>query len=158
MSTGKIIAENMNNVITKLGSNTGLFSYPNAIFFLFPLTSDLPHIQLNRPPPRPMLLRPLPEKAKKFGGNPIKTSVSFSQNYRRYCLSEFSLYDGDHFITFNIVDINTDKNEITVTVSSDGKISVCTFDLKCKDGLLYFEYGVMYQMIVVDDFEHIEGD
>jgi major membrane immunogen (membrane-anchored lipoprotein) len=86
----------------------------------------------------------------------MKTEVS--QNYRKYYLSEFSLYDGDHFITFNIVDINTDKNEITVAISNEGKISVCTFDLKSDGKRLYFEYGVMCEKIAVDGFEHIKGD
>ena len=77
---------------------------------------------------------------------------------RRYYLSEFSLYDGDRFVTFNIVDINTDKNEITVAVTNEGRISVCTFDLMSNDKGLYFEYGPSYQKIAVDDFEQIEED
>lgn len=76
--------------------------------------------------------------------------------HRRYYLSEFSFYDGDHFVTFNIVDINTDKNEISVAITDEGKISVCTFDL-CRDCKgLYFEYGVTYKKIAVDDFAQIE--
>ena len=77
---------------------------------------------------------------------------------RRYYLSEFSLYDGDRFVTFNIVDINTDKNEITVAVTNEGRISVCTFDLMSEDKGSYFEYGVTYQKIAVDDFEQIEEE
>jgi|GEM_PF-572860 len=79
-----------------------------------------------------------------------------SQNNRRYYLSEFSLYDGDHFVTFNIVDIATDK--ITVAITNEGKISVCAFDLKTNDKGLYFEYGVYSEKIAVDAFEQIEED
>ena len=86
----------------------------------------------------------------------MKTEVSSSQN-RRYYLSEFSLYDGDHFVTFNIVDINAVKNEITVAVSNQGKISVCTFDLKLDGERLYFEYGVTSEKIAIDDFDAVEG-
>ena len=88
----------------------------------------------------------------------MKTNVSTSQNPRKYYLSEFSLYDGDHFITFNIIDINTDKNVITVAITSEGGISVREFDLKSKDGLLYFEYGVMCEKIAVDDFDQIDEE
>jgi len=44
----------------------------------------------------------------------MKATVSQTQDYRRYYLSEFELFGGDHYITFNIVDANTDSNEITV--------------------------------------------
>ena len=77
---------------------------------------------------------------------------------RRYYLSEFSLYDCDRFITFNIVDVNTVKNEITVAVSDEGRISVCCFDLKEDGGRLFFEYGFMCEKIAIDAFEHIEED
>ena len=86
----------------------------------------------------------------------MKQNVSQSQN-RRYYMSEFSLYDGDHFVTFNIVDVNTVKNEITVAVSNEGKISLCTYDLRRSDKGLYFEYGVTYEKIAVDDFEDVDG-
>ena len=86
----------------------------------------------------------------------MKTEVSNSLN-KKYYLSEFSLYDGDHFVTFNIVDVNTVKNEITVAVSNQGKISLCTYDLRRNDKGLYFEYGVTSDKIAVDDFEEVEG-
>lgn len=71
---------------------------------------------------------------------------------KKYYLSEFSLYDGERFVTFNIIDIDTVKSEITVAVTNDGGISVCTFDLITKDGLMYFEYGVEFTPISVSDF------
>ena len=78
---------------------------------------------------------------------------------RKLYLSEFSLYDGENFVTFNIVDIDTVKHEITVAVSDAGRVSVCTFDLKSdKDECLFFEYGVMCEKIAVDDFEHVEEE
>jgi len=75
---------------------------------------------------------------------------------RKYYLSEFSLFDGERHITFNIVNIDTVREEITVAVTNEGKLSVCSFPLYA-DSLdcLYFEYGVMCDRIAVDDFEHI---
>ncbi len=33
---------------------------------------------------------------------------------KQYQLSEFNFYDGEAFITFNLIDINFEKKEITV--------------------------------------------
>jgi len=76
--------------------------------------------------------------------------------HKKYYLSEFQLYDGDHLITMNIVDINTEKQEITVAITDEGKISVHSFDLKSNNGCLFFEYGIMHEQIAVDDFEQVE--
>ena len=75
---------------------------------------------------------------------------------KKYYLSEFSYFDGDHNITFNIVDIDTGKKEITVAITNQGKISVRTFDLKVDEVNFYFEYGVMNEKIAVEDFENVE--
>ena len=81
-----------------------------------------------------------------------------SQNeFRKYYLSEFELYDGEAFITFNIVSINTEKREIVVAVTDRGKISVINYDLLTdKNGDMYFEYGCMLEKVNIDDFEGAE--
>ena len=72
---------------------------------------------------------------------------------RKYYLSEFELYDGEAFITFNIVSIDTEKREIVVAVTDRGKISVFTYNLFTdKNGKLYFEYGCMFEKVNIDDF------
>ena len=72
-------------------------------------------------------------------------------------LNEFQFFNGEYDITFNIVDINTEKMIIKVAVSNLGKISVIEYDLKSdKDNNLYFEYGCQFDKISIDDFEHIE--
>ena len=77
-----------------------------------------------------------------------------SMEFKKYYLSEFQLYDGGVFITFNIVSIDTNKNEITVAISNRGRISVETYDiLTDSNGFLYFEYGIDYEKINIDDFE-----
>ena len=80
--------------------------------------------------------------------------IEKSMEFKKYYLSEFQLHDGEVFITFNIVAINTDKNEITVAISNRGRISVTTYDLLTdSNGFLYFEYGIDYEKINIDDFE-----
>lgn len=84
----------------------------------------------------------------------MKKKVQRKSEIRKYYLSEFQLYDGEAFVTFNIVAIDTSKNEITVAVSNRGGISVTTYDLLTdNNGSLYFEYGVDYEKIRIDDFE-----
>ena len=80
--------------------------------------------------------------------------IEKSMEFRKYYLSEFQLYDGEVYVTFNIVAIDTNKNEITVAISNRGRISVTTYDLLTdNNGYLYFEYGVDYEKIRIDDFE-----
>ena len=84
----------------------------------------------------------------------MKKKVQRKSEIRKYYLSEFQLYDGEAFVTFNIVAIDISKNEITVAVSNRGRISVTTYDLLTdNNGSLYFEYGVDYEKIRIDDFE-----
>ena len=83
--------------------------------------------------------------------------IEKSMEFRKYYLSEFQLHDGEVFITFNIVAIDTSKNEITVAVSNRGRISVTTYDLLTdSNGFLYFEYGIDYEKINIDDFEGVK--
>ena len=80
--------------------------------------------------------------------------VSSLTEFRKSYLSEFELYDGEAFITFNIVGIDLDKKEIQVAVTDRGRISVVTYDLMTdKHDRLYFEYGVMYERLYPDEFE-----
>ena len=76
-------------------------------------------------------------------------------DYRAYYLREFQLYDGEVDITFNIVAIDTIKEEITVAVSNRGRISVLTYDLLKNDKGYYFEYGIYYDKININDFEEV---
>lgn len=84
----------------------------------------------------------------------MKTKASNFTEFRKYYLSEFELYDGEAFITFNIVGIDLDRNEVQVAVTDRGRISVVTYDLLTdKNGRLYFEYGVMFERVYLDEFE-----
>ena len=89
----------------------------------------------------------------------MKHDVSRTNEVRKYYLSEFELYDGEEFITFNIVHIDTEKKEIQVAVTDRGKISLITYDLFTdNDGKLYFEYGPTYERVKVDDFEEVDNE
>lgn len=69
-------------------------------------------------------------------------------------LKEFQFFNGEYDVTFNIVDINTDKMVITLAVTNLGKISVIEYDLlRDKENNLYFQYGCEHSKIDIDDFE-----
>ena len=75
---------------------------------------------------------------------------------KNYYLKEFSLFDGEYDVTFNILDVNTDKMTITVAITRAGKISVIEYDLKRdREQNLYFQYGVENTQVNVNDFETI---
>ena len=82
----------------------------------------------------------------------MKEKVTTQENERKFYLSEFSYFDGEFDVTFNIVDVNFDRQ--TVTITRAGRISQDTFDLlRDKEGKLYFEYGLFYEnKIALDDF------
>ncbi len=75
---------------------------------------------------------------------------------KKYYLSEFKLFDGEEFVTFNIVDINTERKEITVAVTDRGKISVITYELLSDGDRYYFEYGVYEEQLDIDEFDSLE--
>lgn len=86
----------------------------------------------------------------------MEKSVSKVPEFRQYYLSEFEFFDGDEFITFNIVGINATKNTVAIAVSDRGKISIIDFELMSdKDGNLYFEYGCTFKKIYLDDFTEV---
>ena len=86
----------------------------------------------------------------------MKTEVSKFTEFRKYYLSEFEWFDGEDYITFNLVEIDLVKNEAQVAVTDRGKISVVTYDLLTdKKGEIYFEYGTMFTRIYLDDFEEV---
>lgn len=66
-------------------------------------------------------------------------------------MAEYQHFDGETYITFNIV-FATD-NEVQIAVTNRGKISVLTYDLYEDENGEYFEYGCMYEKIYIEDFE-----
>jgi hypothetical protein len=84
----------------------------------------------------------------------MKEKVKTQENERKFYLFEFSYFDGEYDVTFNIVDIDFLRRTITVAISRCGKITQDTFDLlRDSNGNLYFEYGRFYEnKISIDDF------
>lgn len=77
-----------------------------------------------------------------------------NENY----MKEYQHFDGDHSITFNLIEVNTDNCTVTVAISNQGKLTQETVELREENGQLYFEYGVMNEKIFIDDFENVEGE
>ena len=103
-----------------------------------------------------MLPLPLPKGKINLEVNPMENKVSPIPEFKRYYLSEFELYDGEEFITFNIVAIDAMKKEIQVAVTNRGKLNLITYDLfKDDNGRLYFEYGVVLERIYLDNFAEV---
>ena len=67
-------------------------------------------------------------------------------------MKEYQFYDGECWITFDIVHRNPKRNEILIAVTNRGKISVITFDLYGDDENPYIEYGPTYEKIYVGLF------
>ncbi len=87
-----------------------------------------------------------------------KEDVTNQENKRKFFLSEFSYYDGEYEITFNIVDVDFIRQTITVAITRAGKITQDMFDLlRDKNGNLYFEYGKFYEnKIALEDFCEVD--
>jgi len=86
----------------------------------------------------------------------MENVVSTLEDYRAYYHREYELFDGEAFITFDIVDVNFDNETITVAVSNRGKISVITFDLKENHLGYYFEYDLVFPNIYLEQFEEVD--
>ena len=74
----------------------------------------------------------------------------------KFYLHEFQIFDGEATITFDIVELNELKNEISVAITNRGKISVVTYDLLQDENGFYFEYGCEYQKIKISDFKEVK--
>ncbi len=59
----------------------------------------------------------------------MKTQSKLKENKRKFYLSEFSYFDGEYDITFNIIDVDFLRQTITVAISRCGKITQDTSTL-----------------------------
>ena len=67
-------------------------------------------------------------------------------------LKEFEFYDGETFITFNILGFNEEKNTVEVAITDRGKITVREFDIYEDFNGYYIEYRHMLEKIYFEDF------
>ena len=76
----------------------------------------------------------------------------------KFHLHEFKLFDGEEFITFNIVALNESKKEILVAVTNRGRITQVTYDLFEDENGYYFEYGCDYTKVKIEDFKEVKDE
>ena len=67
-------------------------------------------------------------------------------------MPEFDYFNGENKITFDLLEIDDEKNEVVIAITTLGKISVRTFDLYFDGNRRYFEYGCLYTKIYIDEF------
>lgn len=71
-----------------------------------------------------------------------------------YSNLQYDFYDGECFITFDVIEVNFDSNEITIAVTNRGRISVLAYDLLTdRQSNVYFEYGIGFEKIYLNEFE-----
>lgn len=68
----------------------------------------------------------------------------------KFYMQEFEYFNGENFVTFNIVDMT--QHTITVAVTNQGRISLGTYNLYEDEKGLYFEYGRWDDIIYLDEF------
>lgn len=76
----------------------------------------------------------------------------------KYYLHEFQLFDGEVYITFNIVALKESKKEILLAITNRGKITHVIYDLLEDEHGYYFEYGCDYTKIKIEDFKEVKED
>ena len=76
----------------------------------------------------------------------------------KFYLHEFKLYDGEAYVTFNIVALKESTKEIEVAVTNRGKITIVTYDLLKDENGYYFEYGCEYTKVKIKDFKEIKDE
>lgn len=73
---------------------------------------------------------------------------------QKYYLQEYEYFDGEEYITFNIVNLDFAKQTIEFAITNRGKISVIETDLFLdNNGKFYFKFGPMLEKIKLEDFE-----
>ena len=71
---------------------------------------------------------------------------------------EFKYFDGECYVTFNLIDIDFSKREVYVAVTNRGRITLNTFDLYRVKNEYYFEYGPDYTKIKIKDFKEVKDE
>ena len=82
-----------------------------------------------------------------------ESEVSSKLNF--YKQTAYDYYDGEDFITFDVISVDEDKETIYLAVSNRGKISVIEYDLLTDNKGYYFYYGSPEEKIHLDQFEEV---
>ena len=70
-------------------------------------------------------------------------------------MNEFVMYEDWDKITFDIVKLNEQTQQVYVAITKQGRISLIAYPLLEDENGLYFEYGPFYKKIYIDDFEEV---
>ena len=70
-------------------------------------------------------------------------------------LKEYQHYDGEAFITFNIISLK--QSFVTLAITNRGKISIVDYDIYLNNHGEYFEYGPLNEKIYLEEFEIMES-
>lgn len=71
-----------------------------------------------------------------------------------YANSSYDYFDGDDFITFDIIAVGEERHFVFVAVSNRGKITTEAFDLEFdRNGQPFFYFGSPEQKIYLNNFE-----
>ncbi|MBE5734340.1 MAG: hypothetical protein E7347_04760 [Clostridiales bacterium] len=70
-------------------------------------------------------------------------------------MKEFVMYEDWDKITFDIVKLNEETQQVYVAITKQGRISLIAYPLLEDKNGLYFEYGPFYKKIYIDDFEEV---
>lgn len=70
-------------------------------------------------------------------------------------MKEFVMYEDWDKITFDIVKLNEETQQVYVAITKQGRISLIAYPLLEDENGLYFEYGPFYKKIYIDDFEEV---
>ncbi len=65
-------------------------------------------------------------------------------------LMQLEFFDGEDFITFDVIDLNKDKHQLTAVVTNRGKLSYSEFDLFESKYGYYIEYGPILTKIYIN--------
>lgn len=100
---------------------------------------------------------PTYKAGKEYGKFMNKQIMPQTIKKREFYLYENSVYINDHYITFNIIELDKNANKVTVNICNQGHHTIDTFELKDLDGWTYFEYGnPIPEKIYIDDFKEIK--
>lgn len=72
-------------------------------------------------------------------------------------MKEFVMYEDWDKITFDIVKLNEETQQVYVAITKQGRISLIAYPLLEDENGLYFEYGPFYKKIYIDDFEEVNN-
>ena len=68
---------------------------------------------------------------------------------------EYRFYDGEVYITLDVVYVDEERSKITIASTDKGKISVFDYEIMNDKYGSFIEYGPLYERIDLDEFKEI---